>query len=361
MRRELRVLVTALGLAACIAGSGCERSKVSPNARITLTGTVESASGRPAGGVRVSLLKKPDAGEVIGGLTAGLATVGLVCTVDPPPAICRSARKATTRGDGSFRFTLRGSDTQGTLGYADSLLLTATGPGPGAPVTSADFKVQHERVELPALQLWDPRLRFDPRSLTPRWKPAPGDTSLLFTDSNEAAVWQAAHAKPGAPFDARVLEDADVTARVEADSDVNRQSGSYSIQRIGPAVHVSGSAGEPDSRGAPCITPRPHGVAGVRGEPCWLTDGDLGARRPVGAPRHTAAIVDLGGVGPVSLVVVRGQPSDRVIALSSDGRHFRPLATRGDAFVALSPRGAQARYVRLTGGLDVTTELSVWR
>jgi hypothetical protein len=361
-----RLFIAALICVSAALTAGCEKSHIKADANVRLSGKVVTAGGGPAGGIGVSLLKQPDAGEVIGGLTVGIATVGLVCAVDSPPAICRSVRHTVTGGDGHFSYELRGSDTQGSIGNADTLNVSAAAPGSGGAATSVAFRVQHERVALPALRLWDAQLKLDATTLTPDWRPLPADgsadTTLLFTDGQGTPVWEQANPQSGRPFDARLLEDAAVVARVRADTAVNRRTGSYKFQYFSSDVHLNGPAGAADSRGASCVIPRRGAVQGVPGRPCWLTDGDLGHGASPQEPRHSVAVIDLGSQKAISLIAVRGEAAARTISVSSDGRSFRPLATRDGAFEQLTPRGLQARYVRLqvSGSTDHTDEFSIW-
>jgi len=368
MRRLLLVLVLALTLA------GCESSQVDRAATVQVSGRILRADGSPAAGAAVGLEPRPSAGELLGSALLVPLTLFTACLADPPPEICRgrSVRRTTTAADGTYSFQLKGKDTQGFLGTAATLALTAevapaAGEVAGAAVT-ATFRVQTEQLQLHDLQLWQPKVTVGPGKVG--WEARNGSTSyqVLFEDSSARPVWSFADAKKAeVTFDPRVLEDTAGTLAVSSSEKATAEGTTVDILRRSARVEFRSAAGAPPSRGRPCSVGR--NVPST--SPCPLTDGDFATRlpppppttttagtTPTTAPAPDVATVDLGQSRNVTLVVVRGCACQ--IEGSADGKVWTALGrSTGDTAVAL-PRPAPARYVRLTGSSTDLREVSVW-
>ncbi len=318
MGRLLAVLVLAGSLA------GCESSQVDRSATVEVSGRIVRADGSPAAGAAVGLEARPGAGEVLGSALLVPLTLFTACLADPPPAICRgrSVRRTTTAADGTYAFALKGKDTQGFLGTATSLALTAELPAgagevAGAAVT-ATFKVQTERLALHDLQLWRPKVTVAPGSVG--WEARPGSSSyqVLFEDGASRPVWSFADAKKAeVTFDPRILEDTAGTLAVSAGDKDTAEGTTVGIVRRSARVAYRGTAGAPPSRGHPCAL----GAVAPAATPCVLTDGDCATTVPLPqttttadpassvpatAPAPQTATVDLSQSRAVGLVVVRG-------------------------------------------------------
>jgi len=378
-----RVLLAA-GVALAVLAAGCTRSRISSDATVSVTGSVVTAAGAPVPGAKVALVKEADLGEVLGGLTLALSTLWLSCFVAHQPSFCARARRAATDGAGSFSYTLSGADTQGSIGNADTLDVTAVGPGgASAGGTTVAFTVQATTLALPALHLWGAAPSLAPGGGRPSyrvsWPELPASIGatpsygLLFMDqapgSGPGGDWVVSGARPGASVDARVLEDRSGTVEVDASTSSPGPHTTFRFTYRSSTVPFHGP-GAPPSRGAGCLAQAGNG-APVALHPCPLTDGNLATPAALAAspcagctPAATsAAIIDLGSARPVSLVVVRGATTGVAIEGSNDLSTWSMLGSLATNPGAAAVAGA-ARYIRvrsLSGlGLGGLAEVSVW-
>lgn len=353
---------------------GCTTSKIGADADVRLTGTVLTSAGTPAAAAKVGLVKDLDAAELLVGGTIAVGTLGAVCLVDEPPAICKGAKKTNTADDGTWDLSLQGRDTQGSAGQASDLNLTAVVDGAGGPLlASVRFKVQHTELEVPPLRVWDQALSAPASggALQPSWAPLPGDYgpdpsySLRFVDRDGAAVWNVADTAPGQPVDLRLLEDRSGTIELAAHT---KRSGPDTTFRFSYFAHSAPftGAGPPPSRGLGCSAVTTDGQVKAL-DPCPLTDGDFSKTSGFSADGtvRSGALVDLGGTRTVSLVVARGAIGPIIVETSQDAVSWSIAGTSSGSLVAVTPPGSvPARYVRIrtTGGTDLSslTELTVW-
>ena len=356
--------------------AGCTASKLDRSAAVSLTGTVVDAAGAPLAGTRVVLLKEADLGEVFASLVTTLGTLGLACLAPQLPSFCSGVRRTTTDGSGAFSFQLKGSDTQGSVGNADSFDLAAAG-------TNVRFRIQRTSLAIPTLRVWNGAVSVSGSSsgaLQVRRADLPASYggspsySVTFRDGvSQQAVWSVSPAASTVAVDARVLEDH--SGLVSAEARV-RQPGpdtNFDVTYRSQTVPFTGP-GAPPSRHAPCSVsgagqaPRPL-------QPCGLTDGALFTPAPLGSevacsgcspPVLNVVTLDLGSVRPASFVVVRGAAGGPLaVDGSADGSAWVSLGTATGALSTLAPPGApRVRFVRLRtssslaiGGLD---EVSVW-
>jgi hypothetical protein len=355
-----------LGLVLLIA---CTSSKVDQNATVTLRGRVLDAAGAPAVGAKVSLFKEADAGEVLVGATLELASLGLACFTPQAPAVCAKSPQTSTGADGAFVFTLRGRDTQGSVGNADAFDVTAA---VGDAVSALRFKIQRTTLELPALRTWGAPVTLEDagasvRAAWPALGPAYGvdpSYSVRFTVGPQW-VWNVPNARTGQLVDKRLLEDASGNAVVAATAG-SAEKGPDTTYRF---TYFTGTApfrgaGAPPSRRARCVVydtgDKPAPVS-----PCPLTDGDLFKAAGISGGVHTAAGVDRGSSQPASLVVVRGGAGVMIVEASNDGQAWTSLGTgTGSLLSVTAPPGTRARFVRArsTASTDVSNlaEISVW-
>ncbi len=371
MRRVLVVVLLAVTLA------GCESSQVDRSATVQVSGRVVRADGSPAAGAVVGLEPRPNAGEVLGSALLVPLTLFTACLADPPPEVCRgrSVRRTTAGADGTYSFQLKGKDTQGFLGTATTLALTAevapaAGEVAGAAVT-ATFKVQTEQLTLHDLQLWQPKVTVGPGKVNWEGRAGAGSYQVLVEDTATRAVWAFDDAKKTeVSFDQRILEDTSGSLAVSTSDRDTAEGTTVGITRRSGRVAYRSTAGAPPSRGRPCAV----GTGAPSTSPCPLTDGEFTTPAPQAAtttttaaaaaggstttPAPQTATVDLGQSRSVSLVVVRGCPCE--VEGSTDGRTWTALG-RSTGFTAVAPpRATSVRYVRLTGSLSNLREVSVW-
>lgn len=361
----------AVGL---LASAGCTASKLASDATVTLTGSVQDANGSPLANTRVVLLKEADFGEIFSGAVIALSTLGLSCLVGQPPSFCARAPHTSTDATGSFSFHLKGSDTQGSVGNADSFDVAAAG-------TNVRFRIQRTQLALPTLRAWGQPVSLSTAGgratvVRPDLPAAYGGSptyAVSFADATTAQpVWAVSPAQHSVSVDARVLEDRRGT--VEADART-RQPGpdtNFDFTYRSQTAAFSGP-GAPPSRGATCASggpaqaPRPL-------QPCGLTDGDLFTSAPL--PRVAACAsctppvlsevtLDLGTLRPLSLVVVRGSDGPLAVEASVDSALWTPIGTlSGNPGAVTAPAGLHARFVRVRTssglGIDSLTEVSAW-
>lgn len=382
--RGLQGLVALAALVALVA-AGCTRSHIPSDATVQVTGSVVDASGSPVAGAKVALVKEADLGEVLGGLTVALSTLGLSCFVAHQPSFCARARKATADGSGAFSYTLSGSDTQGSIGNADTLDLTAVGPGgASAGSTTVAFTVQTTALALPALHLWGstPSVSSQggahPTDVV-SWPALPSSIDqsptygVRFLDGGAGAGpgldWAINGARPGASADARVLEDRSGTAEVDASTSRPGPDTRFRFTYRSASVPFHGP-GAPPSRGAACLA-QAAGAAPAPLHPCGLTDGNLSSTVVLSAGQCAAcspspadaAIIDLGSARAVSLVVVRGATGLVAIEGSRDLSTWTALGSL-DASPGSATVSGSTRYIRVRSASGTSlaglSEVSVW-
>jgi hypothetical protein len=357
--------------------TGCHFSPVKPEATVIISGRALSASGRPLANTKVHLYKEADFGEAIVGSMLALGTLGGICLFPGAPAICHKGHTATTGSDGAYKFTLKGSDTQGLIGDEATLDLVVADPKGGASGTSTtlSFRVDSTQVKLPDTQLWNATARVTTanKQIALTWSALPATngagasySAQLLDPARGLSIWTQPAAKGRAQIDARVLEDRSAAAAITARSDLGH--GVHETY-LSARLPVHPTAGAPPSRHQPCLAVTgTTKLAAARQTVCVATDGDLTSPAHLTATNAqvvTGVVVDLGRVRPVSFVVARGVGGQVIVEVSSNGTSYRQVATGTGPTVTASPAGRpSARYVRVRspGGLDesLLAEVSVW-
>lgn len=378
-----RVLVAVLTLS--LLGCGAE-SRLGADERVSVAGRALHEDGRAIAGRNAVLIKVPDAGEVLSGLTSVVGTLGLACLVPEPPPVCRRARNATTDDSGHFAFELRGKDTQGSVGQASTFNLAVRAPAREGAVAGASrtekFVIQQAQLETPNLTLWEPQLSLsiDPVQVRVSFGALPAgatDARIEFEVAG-GSLWSGPYVS-GATVDARLLEDA--VGKVSISTSAPRQQHqdtAFEANYGSEVLAFTGQAGAPPSRNASCT------VAGASGqvmplEPCTVTDGKFVA--PLEAPLDAGCVpdaqgqgcanvranrvltMDLGEARRASLVVVRGTSGDLRVERSVDGVSWAAVTL--DGMVGALAEGTTVRYVRLRNVADDTAlpklaEVSIW-
>jgi hypothetical protein len=373
------ILVATLGATAC----GVEQSRVDAKAKVSINGKALSDVGTPAGtyvgaplaATKVALIREIDIGEAIGGLSITAVTLGLACLDNHPPALCsNNSHLATTGSDGSFSFSVVGSETQGSLGVASTMEVVVRaarhlGETAGA-VGIAEFSVQAASVQLPDLHVWQPGLRVETtgKSVQVDWPALPSlgygsrpRYSLEFDDSQGKSVWVTGATQSGAPLDQRVLEDVNSFVRVIVRASSPAPTTSVDFTYLSGSVKVPNTAGVPPSRGAACAVVTTSGI-GPYSATCSLTSGDS-SRSFVAASAPSGAVIDLGTDRAVSLVVVRGCSARCRISLSSDLLAWSEAGSVSGEYATLPVTlNRSARYIRLVGTPSVAMlrQVSIW-
>lgn len=361
------VIAAVVVLSAC----GVQQSGIDPNATVTISGKVLSADGFPLASTKVVLVKELDLGESVGGLFVTAVTLGLACLADHPPALCaNNAHIATTDGNGSYSFSVKASDTTGSLGLASTMEVMARGAATGmqisGPASLAEFNVQTTSLALSDLRLWRPNMSFGFDGGA-AWTPLPGSYgsspaySVELYDLHGNQWWVIAPMKSGDRFDSRIPEDikgaADVAARAHGTASGTTVDFTYASD----SLPFHGIAGAPPSRGAPCAAVTSSG-AGAFDSSCALTGGTLGNRLPAAFSAASGVVIDLGQDRALSLVVVKGCTAQCSVALSSDLTSWSQAGTLSGAY-ATAPitLNRSARYVRVSGtNIAELRQVSVW-
>jgi hypothetical protein len=378
MRRWL-----VLGIVVVLCVSSCRFSKVNSQATVVITGRALDSSGRALVSAQVRLFKEADVGEALLGSVLAVGTLGLDCLLPGAPAPCRSAHVATTDANGGYRFELKGSDTQGLIGEADTLdvVIAAPGSGASAPSTVVRFIADATTVGLPDARLWNAaaRLTQTPAQIRLAWSSLPAAdgrsvtySANLYGSAQQETLWSQSAGAGNAAIDARVLEDeSGATAAVSAYAVVAGGTGTGTVHAsyLSMRLPVRPTAHAPPSRHRACSAVT--GTTALATTPqgsCPVTDGNLLAPARLsatGAQLVTGVVVDLGAIRPVLLIVARGVAGQFVVEISGNGTSFQPVGTELGSAVVLAPPGAPtARYVRVRSpsGLDesLMAQISVW-
>lgn len=373
----MRTTVVAVGwlaLAAAGATGGCgPKSQLSPQASVTLDGTIETESGGASPATDVKLIRHPDALQAIGEVFVAIGSVGLACLTGQLD-VCSSFEDSTTGGDGGYRFALRGADTQGSQGQALTFTTFAGCPGGGNCAVASDFIIQKSELAIPPLRFWT-----DVGTLA---DDASGDSQLTWPAleagvgggaaddyrvnivAPDGTVWwtQDATQATTATIDRRVTQDRQARWHVVAQ---RKQSASgtdfavdwYSTQQDYPSHNAT-----PISRAADCYTEGPDGMPARLARPCPVTDGNPATRFvpvteqcPSGQscpPINNWIVIDIGISHPLGLLVlydvsVSNATAMVVVETSDDLATWATAATVPANPYQRVPLAATARFVRL--------------
>jgi hypothetical protein len=372
--RNSSVLVVAVLACGCFGPA----SKVDSNATLTVSGAAERENGSGDGAVNVQLIRHPDALQTVGDIVQIVGTVGLACLTGND-SLCHAYAQATSAADGSYTFrSIRGADTQGSIG--ESLPFTAwlRGPTPTAPATAAagvnvDFYIQKTQVTVPPLRLWETAGReedaggaasFSWPSLQSSIGSTADDYRLQITNAKGQTIWSAAASAltTQVGIDSRVTQDFAGNWAVWAHRKIPGDGTDFDLTYYSPSTVYPSHGHIPASRGKDCWLPGASGP--VKQALCPVTDGDLGtslqplptSQCPSGQtctapPQNNWVYIDLGAATTVSALVlydVAFGSSSGTVEGSLDATAWTPLAAsisnQRYQLVALS--GA-ARYVRL--------------
>lgn len=366
-----------------LALASCTSSKLAPSADVTVSGTSYAQGGAPLSGAPVIFFKQLDVGEVLAGTLQLTASLGTVCLFRPSDSSCSGVRTVTTDAQGAFSFSLKGSDTQGSLGRASTVDFSVAdaaqaGESFGA-ATTEEVQVQAPNLKLNDLRIWHPTTALTAMGSTVSltYDAFPYGTSTVrgaFQTDRGTPVWSQPLIS-GAELDARLLEDTQGSVMVTAQAKESLASGGEATlyfrsgQRAYPKI-----ASAPPSRGAGCFVHSPSGPAAL--SPCVLTDGDLGAPfQPLAEPAcsnsggcdaqaNNWAYVELPAAEAISLIVVRGVIAPYLVETSSDAAAWAGagISSGGAQSFAVS---ASARYVRVRaltaqGRVSGLAEISIW-
>ncbi len=362
--------------------ASCSSSKLDSNSDVTISGTGRAPGGGPLSMAQVVFFKQLDVGELLTTSLQLTASLGTVCLLRPTESGCSSVRTTTTDAQGAFSFSLKGSDTKGSVGQASTIDISVadtaqTGESFGATTTEA-FQVQVPDLKLNDLRIWHPATALAATggnvSLTFDAFPyGTATTGVAFQSDKGVPVWSQSITS-GAPIDARLLEDTQGSVMVTAQTKDPLASGGDAsfYYRSGQRTYAP-SASAPPSRGAGCFVHSPTGPSAL--SPCVLTDGDLAtAFKPIPEPACSSgscnaqadnwAYVELPASTAISLIVVRGVTTPYLVETSGDAAAWLSSGISGGGAQSFTV-SASARYVRVRavtpqGRVDGLTEISIW-
>ena len=361
-RKIVAIVISSVLLAAC----GIQQSGLDANTTVTIAGKVV-ADGKPLAATKVVLLKELDLGEVVGGLFVTTASLGLACLSDHPPALCsNNAHLATTDLTGAFSFSVKGGQTQGSLGTASTMEVMAHVPARASEVAGAasmaEFQVQTATLALPDLRIWQPDLSWSAGD-RPAWSPVPGTGSATYSvefyDLHGGQWWVTGAMKSGDRVDGHVLENLDGTFDVAARTRGTANGTTVDNTYISGSVPFRGDAGAPPSRGAGCAPVTSNArLAFAR---CPLTSGSVASNSQL-AVGATGVVIDLGQQRTISLVVLRGCSGQCKLAVSSDLNTWTDVGSVTGTYTTLSVApNAPRRFVRVsTSDVASLRQVSVW-
>lgn len=368
-------------LMAVVLASGCfgPSSNVDSSATLTVGGVVERENGAGDAVANVQLIRHSDALQTIGDVVEIIGTAGLACLAGND-SICHPYAQATSAADGSYAFgSIRGADTQGSVGQA--LLFTAwlRGPTPRTPATApagvnADFYIQKTQVTMPPLRLWETAggendvggaASFSWPSLQSSIGSAADGYRLQITNAKGQTIWSSSATASSTQIgiDPRVTQDFAGNWAIWAHRKVPGDGTDFDVTYYSPSTAYASHGHIPASRGKECWL---QGATGpVKQAPCPLTDGDLGTRlQPLPAtqcpsgqvctppPQNNWVYIDLGAATTLSALVLYdvafGSTSSCAVEGSLDAAEWTSIAgsitNQQYQLVTLS---GTARYVRL--------------
>jgi hypothetical protein len=340
-RRLLRTIGLGCLLlsALAVALGGCAESDLAATAPVQVSGQMLQASGQAEASTQVTLEREPPspfAGQLL----------GAACD---PDAAYQSFLTGRTNTAGSYAFSLVGSDTQSS---GDDALCFRIQNSQGALGVAVAFDVQVDQLQLPALQIFDPRLAETTAAgaLSFSWSepnPASDQETLSLAAADGSILWQAASSGQGAAIlPGYLAEDATQSAAWES-LVTTPTDGTQVVLARSASLAIAPPAVVPPSRGAACSSSLgTSGGAGALPTPCPLTDGKFHDGLADLAAPPTWVAVDLAAPVAASRVVLRGLSSfgaQLVVEGSLDGASWRQLAT------ASTEAGAEYLDIALPG------------
>lgn len=347
---------------------GVQSSNVDANASVRIAGKAIGPDGHALANSKVVLVKELDLGEVVGGLFLTAASLGLACLADHPPAICaKNAHSTTTDDGGSYSFSVRGSETQGSFGVASTMEVITRVPARAGEINGAvayaEFNVQTPSLTLPDLHVWQPTVKPGGRTSS-SWQQVPASYggspsyALEFSDLHANQWWMTGPIRPGEWVDNRILEDLNGAFDVNARTRGTASGTTVDFTYVSGSMPIQGNAGPPPSRGDLCAPITNSGVGTF--SPCPLTSGSLGAQASQFAGAN-GVVIDLGRDRTISLVVSRGCTGRCSLSIASDmGAWTDAGSISGMYATAPIALNSAARYVRITGSVGELRQISVW-
>jgi hypothetical protein len=313
---------------------GCTASAVNPDAGISVSGRALDGAGNPIAQANVSLIG------------SSVSAINNSCGV----AFADSTRSAATDTTGTYRFSLKGADTQLD---GNARCFEASLSGDGGRQTLADFPIQVDAVTVPDLQLWDAQLVAQPGAAQEQfsWR-APtaaltGETALstqvLNLTATDGVAWTTTldKAAGSAVLPDAVLEDFALTAQLTAIGVPKGSGVIFSVAHRSSALPLLRGTALPLSRGAPCTSPE-----SALSSPCPYTDGQLAAV-PASVGQLTVTLAAPAIARHLLLRSVTGG-RDVMVESSADGQTFTSVGNglTGDGFidVALTLPAPAATY-----------------
>lgn len=357
------VLATVMATSLAV---GCgPQSKLSPTASVKLTGTVQTQSGAPVAGTKVTLVRHPDALEAIGDLFAIAGTVGLACIAGQLD-ICNAFATATTDSHGQFSFALKGADTQGATDDAVTFTtFAACGASDGNCGMSSDFIVQKTALTIPALKEWTTLgsvANASSGDAVFTWPSLPstvgggaaGDARVVIHDTNGNTVWIAdAKTAQTVTVDRHATQDFAGSWLVQAQRSDSNAGTHFADGWYSPPQTYTSRFLNPISRTSDCIIQSKAGPIDLP-RPCALTDGNMGTKLMPDATlgSYNWIAIDIGFAHPLALLVlydvaITGSSQKLAIETTSDLMTWTTLTTVSATPYQVVPLATTTQYIRL--------------
>jgi hypothetical protein len=360
-------------LAVLVGGGGCgPKSQLDPNATVTLSGNIQTEAGAPSAATPVKLIRHPDALQAIGEVFVAVGSLGLACVVGRLD-LCKSFADATANGDGSYSFTIKGGDTQGSVGQAVPFTTFASCPGGNCAVAS-DFVIQKTTLTIPPLRFWTEvgavtmTATGDEQASWPAVEAAVGGAPASDYRVNlvapDGTLWwtQDAQSATSTTIDRRVTQDKDAMWHVVAQRKQTLSGTDFSVDWYSTQQAYPNSNLTPLSRAADCFTEGPDGMPVMLARPCPLTDGNPSTRFvPVAQqcqsgqtcpPINNWMLVDIGFSHPLSFLVLydvstSNSAANIIVETSDDMMTWTTQATLAAQPYQTAPLAGAAQFVRL--------------
>jgi hypothetical protein len=361
--------------------SGCfgPSSKLDSKASVKISGIVQTQNGAPTPTTTAKLIRHPDPLQALGEVLIAVGSIGLAC-LGGQLDICSSFAESATAGDGSYHFGLHGSDTQGSVGEALTFTVFAgcaaqPAPAIGNCAVAADFIVQTQNLQIPALRQWTALGSEDDSSGDPHftWPSLESTVGGAAADSYRVSIRDTAG-------NLVWLEDAQKAADVVVDRHATQDfAGSWTAmaqrkqQSAGTDFAVTWYSSQQDyasrflnplSRTSDCYVQTATGAALVA-RPCPLTDGNMTTSFvPVAAPacptgqtctnppQNNWIAVDITFQHPMALLVlydvaISGATQRIAIESSNDLMAWTPVTTVAATPYQIIPLSIVAQFLRL--------------
>ena len=376
--RSSHVNVVAL-VSAGLLGAGCfgPRSQLDAKASVVLSGVVQTQNGGTPPSGTVKLIRHPDPLQAISQVFVAVGSLGLACVAGRLD-ICSSFEESPSGSDGSYKFALRGADTQGSTGEALTFTAFAgCGAALGNCAVASDFHIQRTALTIPPLRQWSTAGSLaadgngDAVFTWPALESSVGggaadDYQVSITTAQGSVIWlQDAGKTESTTVDRRVTQDLQGRWTVAAERKQPGNGTDFDMHWYAPLGDYPNQNLTPLSRASDCYTQGADGAPARLARPCPITDGNPDTKFvpvapppcPMGQtctnpPVNNWIFIDLGFSHPVAEIVlydvaVSSPTAMLLVETSDDMTSWLTQATLSAKPYQTHALTGSARYVRL--------------